>query len=49
MKKKKNKITLTYNTPSQEAIERFTERVMLWYNEQTETSDSSNGQEGKAA
>ena len=50
MKKKRPvKITLTYNTPSQEAIDRFTERVMLWYNEQTETTTDSNEQEGKAA
>ena len=49
MKRKKTKITLTYNTPSQEAIDRFTERVMLWYNEQTETTTDSNEQEGKAA
>lgn len=50
MKKKRPvKITLTYNTPSQQAIDRFTERVMLWYNEQTETTTERNEQEGKAA
>ena len=34
---------------AEEAIDRFTERVMLWYNEQTETTTDSNEQEGKAA
>lgn len=50
MKKKRPvKITLTYNTPSQEAIDRFTEHVMLWYNEHAEMMTESSEQEGEAA
>lgn len=50
MKKKRPiKINLTYNTPSPEAINRFTESVMVWYNNATESSKKSTNQEGNAA
>ena len=40
-KKKKLKINLTYNTPSEEAIERFVNYVLLKYTELIEKEKNS--------